>query len=169
MKIGNSKFLESTHICRFPPEQNLNILSLTYLSGRLGFMKRNKLWIGFSVVATYFIYELIIYPLYLESLTPGSINLFAVAVEILLPYLVVLSIIVLVSLKYGTTISSGRTHITRSTADSIDGFGGARGCDYSHIPSVPLGKSGLPVALRKERKRTVTFREGMKEHEGRKE
>ncbi|MHA1636511.1 MAG: hypothetical protein ACTSUB_00705, partial [Candidatus Thorarchaeota archaeon] len=69
----------------------------------------------------------------------------------------------------GTTISSGRTHITRSTADSIDGFGGARGADYSHIPSVPLGKSGLPVALRKERKRTVTFREGMKEHEGRKE
>lgn len=64
---------------------------------------------------------------------------------------------------WGKAGSSGRTRITRSTSDSVDGFGGARALDYSHAAAGRLGKGPLPVSLSKERLRTATFREGAKD------
>ena len=64
---------------------------------------------------------------------------------------------------FGTGRQSGEVRITRPRSDKIDAFGGARARDYSHMPSRPTGKGGLPVSLRKERERTATFREGAKD------
>ena len=58
--------------------------------------------------------------------------------------------------SFGRSPSSGKTTITRPTDKSVDGFGGARGHDYSYSPGIRGAKHPFPVGLRVERKKTDT-------------
>ncbi|MHA2386382.1 MAG: hypothetical protein ACXAEE_09260 [Candidatus Thorarchaeota archaeon] len=60
--------------------------------------------------------------------------------------------------SFGRSPQSGRAEITRPTADSVDGFGGARGMDYSYTTPHRAAKPPLPVGLRLERKKTDTHK-----------
>ena len=69
----------------------------------------------------------------------------------------VLFIVLCAGLTYDRTgRSGGKTRITRPLDKSATGMGGARAYDYSYVDR--LGK-GFPVGLRRERKRTDTFKE----------
>jgi len=53
--------------------------------------------------------------------------------------------------------SSGRVQVTRPKDKSVDGFGGARGYDYSYSGQSAMGGSKpFPVGLRMGRKKTDT-------------
>ena len=58
-------------------------------------------------------------------------------------------------ITYNRGRPSGKTTITRPSDKSVDGMGGIRAYDYSHVNR---GKA-FPVSLRRERKRTATFKE----------
>ncbi|MHA1636509.1 MAG: hypothetical protein ACTSUB_00695 [Candidatus Thorarchaeota archaeon] len=75
----------------------------------------------------------------------------------------IVTVLVLLGKSFASP-SSGRIEITRPTSDSVDGFGSARGYDYSYSPgsSVSLGVT-LPVSLSQERRRTETYGEWAKE------
>ena len=60
--------------------------------------------------------------------------------------------------SFGKSPQSGRPEITRPTAESVDGFGGARGYDYSYTPTHRAAKPPLPVSLRTEREKTETHK-----------
>ena len=66
-----------------------------------------------------------------------------------------LVIVICAGITYGRGRPSGKTKITRPSDKNVDGMGGIRGHDYSHVSR---GKA-FPVSLRQERKRTATFRE----------
>lgn len=165
MELGNIKHLESTYICRFPPEQNLNILSLTYLSGRLGYVKRNKFWIGFTAILVYIVMAFIQYRLSLGSWELVETELNYYYGDAILFAAVVIILVLVAALTFGKAVPSGRVRITRPSSESVDGFGGARARDFSHGPSGHYSTIGLPVSLRQERQRTATFREGAREYD----
>ena len=61
--------------------------------------------------------------------------------------------------SFGRSPQSGRPEITRPTAESVDGFGGAKGYDYSYTPTHRGGEKGpFPVGLKLERKKTETHK-----------
>ena len=163
MDIGNKKSPGLTYICMFPPEQNLNILSLTFLSGKFGFVKRNKFWIAFTLVGIYLGAAFIQYRLSMGEWEPISTPLNYEMGDILVLVGVALVVVIIAGLTFGRSAPSGTTRITRPTVESVDGFGGARARDFSYMPGGHSGKGGLPVSLRKERQRTATFREGAKD------
>ena len=66
-----------------------------------------------------------------------------------------LAIVLCAGITYGRGRPSGKTTITRPSDKNVDGMGGIRAHDYSHVSR---GK-GFPVSLRQERKRTATFKE----------
>ena len=58
---------------------------------------------------------------------------------------------------FGRGPPSGRVRVTRPDEKSVDGFGGARGYDYSYGGQSAMGGSKpFPVGLRMERKKTET-------------
>ncbi|MHA1636510.1 MAG: hypothetical protein ACTSUB_00700 [Candidatus Thorarchaeota archaeon] len=71
--------------------------------------------------------------------------------------------VIIAALTYGRAVPSGRIRITRSSAESVDGFGGARAADYSYGPSGMSSTMGFPVGMRHERERTGTFKDGAKD------
>lgn len=165
MEIGNVKLRRATNICKFPQEQNLNTFPLAYFSGKLEIAKRNKFWIGFTLVVVYVFSEMIQYRLSLGPLTPISIEHIYEMSGFILLIGVGLGIVLVAGLTFGRSAPSGRTRITRSSAESVDGFGGARARDFSYSPPSHSSKGGFPVSLRQKRKRTATFREGAKDHD----
>jgi hypothetical protein len=61
--------------------------------------------------------------------------------------------------SFGRSPQSGRPEITRPTAERVDGFGGAKGYDYSYTPTHRGGEKGpLPVGMRIEREKTETHK-----------
>jgi len=76
--------------------------------------------------------------------------------------ILVLLIVLCAGLSYKKGRAGGTTNITRPTSDSAVGMGGARGYDYSHVDR--LGRA-FPVSLRRERKRTDTFKEPRRKKE----
>lgn len=77
-------------------------------------------------------------------------------IDLVILCIVVLLIVLCAGLNYKKGRASGTINITRPTSDSAVGMGGARGYDFSHVDK--LGR-GFPVSLRRERKRTDTFKE----------
>jgi len=69
--------------------------------------------------------------------------------------LLALVIVFCAGITYGRGRPSGKTTVTRPSEKNVDGMGGIRSYDYSHVNR---GKA-FPVGLRKERKRTATFKE----------
>ena len=69
--------------------------------------------------------------------------------------LFILAIVFCAGITYNRGRPSGRTTVTSPSDKSVDGMGGIRACDYSHVTR---GKA-YPVSLRQERKRTATFKE----------
>ena len=69
--------------------------------------------------------------------------------------LLVFVIVFCAGITYGRGRPSGKTTVTRPSDKNVDGMGGIRAYDYSHVSR---GK-GFPVSLRQERKRTDTFKE----------
>ena len=163
MEIGNIKLRGSTYICRFPPNQNF--FSLTYLSDRLEFVKRNKFWIAFTAILGFLGIAFIQYRLSFGPLEPVETGSDYFVVDLILFFGFWIFIVIVTALAFGKSAHSGRTRITRSTADSVDGYGGARARDFSYSPPSHSSKGGFPVSLRQKRKRTATFREGAKDHD----
>jgi hypothetical protein len=59
--------------------------------------------------------------------------------------------------SFGRAPSSGRVKVTRPDEKSVDGYGGARGYDYSYGGQSSFGGSKpFPAGLRTERKKTET-------------
>ena len=78
------------------------------------------------------------------------IELVLFVIELALFFLV---LVFCAGITYNRGRSSGRTTVTRPSDKNVDGMGGIRACDYSHVNR---GKA-FPVSLRQERKRTATF------------
>jgi len=61
--------------------------------------------------------------------------------------------------SFGRAPASGRVRVTRPKDDSVDGFGGIRGYDYSYSGQSPQGGSKpFPAGLRSERDKTDTHK-----------
>lgn len=59
--------------------------------------------------------------------------------------------------SFGRGPPSGRVRITRPSDKSVDGFGAARGYDYSYSGQSAMGGSKpFPIGLKLERKKTDT-------------
>ncbi len=79
--------------------------------------------------------------------------------EIIAFVVVFVTLLLLAGKCYGSAPPAGRVKTTRPDPKTVDGFGGARGYDYSYS-----GQSGrgygkpFPVGLRTEREKTETHK-----------
>ena len=165
MESLNLKPRGATLICRFPPVENTKLFGFGFFYRGFQLANRNKFWIAFTLIVTYVGAEMIRYRLSLGPLAPISIEQIYEMSGFILLIGVGLGIVLVAGLTFGKSAPSGRTRITRSSAKSVDGVGGARARDFSYSPPSHCGKGGFPVSLRQERQRTATFREGAKHYD----
>ena len=163
--MGIKKDIEDlpVRICKLPPIKNDPLLSMAYFTRGFHFARHNLLWIGVASIIGLIGFNYLAIRIQMSGWVTGA-NVIS-WIDILLTLVigvVVLSVIVLLVKSYAAP-QSGHVRITRPKADSVDGFGAIRGYDYSHVTTLGM-KGGLPVSQRTERERTVTFREGAKDH-----
>jgi hypothetical protein len=60
--------------------------------------------------------------------------------------------------SFGQSPQSAEVKVTRPRPESVDGFGGARGHDYSYTPTYRGSRPPFPVGLRVDREKTETHR-----------
>lgn len=73
--------------------------------------------------------------------------------------IVFIILFILAARAFGAAPQSGRVKTTSPKEKSVDGFGGARGYDYSYSGwSHKGGNRPFPVGLKREREKTDTYR-----------
>ncbi len=165
MEIINLKHQNFSHICKFPLTDNTNSFPIFGFTKTFNFVKQNWYWIGLISFLSFIGFQVILMRIKWGNLDPiaapaGSEYPLGDFVGFMIIGLVA---VLCAGLTWGKAGPSGRTRITRPRSDSVDGFGAARGYDYSHGGGGSMGKGPLPVSLRTERKRTDTFRDGEKD------
>ena len=81
-----------------------------------------------------------------------------VMIEIVIFVIVFSAVMLCAACSFGRGPPSGRVNITRPKEETVDGFGGARGYDYSYSGQSGWGISKpFPVGLRSERDKTETY------------
>jgi hypothetical protein len=165
MEITNAKHQNISHICKFPLSDNTNSFPVFGIAKILHFVKRHWFWIGFVSVVSLIGFPFILMRIEIGGWDPNleSFNFDSLIGGITSFAIFVIFVLICAGVTWGRSSPSGRTRITRPTSDSVDGFGAARGYDYSHAAGGQRGKGPLPVSLRVERKRTDTFRDGEKD------
>ncbi len=85
-----------------------------------------------------------------------EIGTFAMLVAFVVGFLVLM---ICAARSFGRAPASGRTRVTQPREDTVDGFGGIRGYDYSYSGQSPYGgDKPFPVGLRSERDKTDTHK-----------
>ena len=163
MEIINLKYQNFSYICKFPPTDNTNSFPIFGFTKTFNFVKQNWIWIGLISLVSFVVYQVIMMRMKWGNWEPAEPAYFYPVLglgDIVFFGIMVLLVLICAGFTWGKAGPSGRTRITRPKSDSVDGFGAARGYDYSHGAGGRLGKGPLPVSLRTERKRTDTFRDG---------
>ncbi len=67
-------------------------------------------------------------------------------------------VMICAALSFGNSPQSAKVERTSPKEDSVDGFGGTRGYDYSYTPTIRGSQAPFPVGLKTERKKTATHK-----------
>lgn len=88
----------------------------------------------------------------MNTITIEMIDLFVFAISFTV-------LMLLAACSYGRGPQSGKVEVTRPKDKTVDGFGGARGYDYSYSGQSLFGSSRpFPVGLKLEREKTETHK-----------